>query len=332
MRSAHTKIPGLLDLQVNGFKGVDFSNPDLEEEKFIETCRMLLANGTSSFLPAVTTSPEDSYRKILTMMARVLNMPEFKSRLPGIHVEGPFISPESGACGVHNQDFIRKPDIDLLDKLFEWSDGKLKLLTIAAEVEGAEEITRHAVSLGIIVSLGHQMADESDIDRVVEAGASAMTHLGNGLPAFIQRHHNPLWAGLSNDSLTALLITDGHHLPPAVIKSFIKAKGVSRCIVTSDASPLAGMMPGNYIYGGESVILEENGLLHNDLRGCLAGSSSTMIECMNYLASMHFLTFDELLRVGFYNPLELLGIKPETIQPERDIFFDEESGIFSFDT
>ena len=329
MRSTQ-KIPGLVDLQVNGFKGVDFSDPGLTEDKFIRTCSMLLDNGTSSFLPTIISSPEDNYRKILSMMAKVLDMPEFEGGLPGIHVEGPFISPESGACGMHSQDWIRKPDISFLDKLFEWSEGKIKLLTIAAEVESAGEITGHAVSLGITVSLGHQMATENDIDRVVKAGASAMTHLGNGIPATIPRHQNPIWAGLSNDSLTAMLITDGHHLPPAVIKSFIKAKGASRCIVTSDASPLAGMTPGNYSYGGENVILEENGFLHNPGRGCLAGSSSTMIECMNHLASLNFLTADELLQVGFYNPLQLIGIEPETVRPKQDIFYDEARSIFIF--
>ncbi len=331
MRNAQ-KIHGLVDLQVNGFKGVDFSDPGLTEDKFIRTCRMLLDRGTSSFLPTIVTSPEDNYRKILPVMAKVLDMPEFEGRLLGIHVEGPFISPEPGACGIHNREWIRKPDITFLNELFECSGEKIKLLTIAAEVEGAEEITGHAVSLGISVSLGHQMADESDIERVVKAGASAMTHLGNGIPATIPRHRNPIWAGLSNDSLTAMLITDGHHLPSAVIKSFIKAKGVSRCIVTSDASVIAGMPPGTYSYGGENVVLEENGLLHNPERGCLAGSSSTMIECMNHLASLNFLTTDELLKVGFYNPLRLIGIEPENIRPKRDIFFDESRSIFLFDS
>ena len=325
------KIPGLADLQVNGYKGVDFSDSDLTEEKFIQTCRMVLNNGTTSFLPTMITSPEDVYRKILPLMARIIDMPEFTGRLPGIHLEGPFISPESGVCGIHNQKWILKPDIKFLENLIEWSQGKIKLLTIAAEIEGAEDITRYAVRNGIIVSLGHQTACEHDIERIVKAGATAMTHLGNGIPNTINRHFNPIWAGLSNDNLAAMLITDGHHLPPSVIKSMIKAKGVSRCIVTSDASPLSGMPPGKYQYLGENIILEENGLLHNTERGCLAGSSSTIMDCMNHLASLNFLTADELLRVGFYNPLQLIGVDPETIPPDKQIFYNEERSLFSFE-
>ena len=144
------------------------------------------------------------------------------------------------------------------------------------------------------------MALEEDIDRAVEAGAKAVTHLGNGIPGTIDRHNNSMWPALSNDNLNAMLITDGHHLPAPVVKSMIRAKGVSRCIVVSDASPLAGMPPGKYEYIGEDVILEKDGRLHNARRNCLAGSSLTMIECMNYLASLKMLSPDELVSMGFF--------------------------------
>ena len=325
------KIPGLVDLQVNGFKGVDFSSPDLTEEKFIQTCRMLLNNGITSFLPTIVTSPEDVYRNNLSMMAKVIDIPEFAGCLPGIHVEGPFISPEPGAYGVHNPDWIRKPDIKFLDKLIEWAQGKIKIVTIAAEVEGAEELTQYAVSKGITVSLGHQTAIEEDLDRIVRAGATALTHFGNGIPNTIHRHLNPIWAGLSNDNLTAMIIADGHHLPYSILKSIIRVKGVSRLIVVSDASPLAGMPPGRYKYGGEDVILEENGLLHNIRRNCLAGSSSTMMDCMNHLALLKFLSTDELVEVCFYNPLRLIGVDFHHIVSFQSVFFDEERGIFSLE-
>ena len=323
------KIPGLVDLQVNGFKGVDFSSADLTEERFITTCRMLLNSGTTWFLPTIISCNEKVYKQNLPLMAKVITMPEFDGTLLGIHVEGPFLSTESGTYGVHNPDYIRKPDIEFLVKLIDWANGKIKILTIAAEVDGADEITRYAVSHGITVSLGHQMALEEDLDRAVKAGATALTHLGNGIPGTIPRHLNPIWAGLSNDDLTAMIITDGHHLPVSVLKSMIRAKGISRLIVVSDVSPLAGMPPGHYNYLGEDVILEENGLLHNVQRGCLAGSSSTIIDCMNHLASLNILSPDELLHAGYYNPLRLIGVDPESLKSNRDILFDEEKQVFT---
>ena len=125
------KIPGFVDLQVNGYKGVDFSDPNLTEDSYIRVCRMLINNGTSAFLPTVITSPEDVYEKNLTLMANVHDMPEFTGHLPGFHIEGPFISSETGACGVHNCKWIREPDITFLDKLIAWSHGKIKLMTVA---------------------------------------------------------------------------------------------------------------------------------------------------------------------------------------------------------
>ena len=111
------KIPGLVDLQVNGYAGVDFSNPGLSEEDFIRACRGVLNAGTSAFLPTIITSPLETYRSNLPIMAEALELQEFSGRLLGIHLEGPFLSAEPGARGAHNAEWIRKPDVDFLDQL-----------------------------------------------------------------------------------------------------------------------------------------------------------------------------------------------------------------------
>jgi N-acetylglucosamine-6-phosphate deacetylase len=126
-----------------------------------------------------------------------------------------------------------------------------------------------------------------------------------------------------------MIITDGHHLPAFVIKAIVKAKGVPRTIVVSDTVHLAGMPPGYYRFQGEDVILEENGLLHIPARGCLAGSTSTMVACMNYLSSLKILSIDELLKVSFYNPLKLIGIAPESVISIKQILFEKETGLFA---
>ena len=316
------KIPGFADLHFNGYNGVDFSDPALTEDVFIGTCRDVLNSGTTLFLPTLVSAPGDIYERNLPLISSVMDMPEFENRIPGFHIEGPFLSPDPGTLGVHTHENIRNADTKYLDKMIEWSGGKIKLLTISAEIDGAVELIRHAVRRGITVSLGHQAALEDDLEKAANAGATALTHLGNGIPDTIQRHFNPIWAGLSNDDLSAMIITDGHHLPFSILKSMIRAKGVSRLIVVSDASPLAGLAPGKYHYHGEDVMLEDDGLLHNPGRNCLAGSSSTILECMNHLASLKLLSFDEMMQVGFYNPLKLIGINPESVRPVRDLYFD----------
>ncbi|MBE3099458.1 MAG: amidohydrolase family protein [Planctomycetes bacterium] len=315
-------IPGFVDLQVNGYRGTDFSSPDLAEEAFAGACRDLLGQGTAAFLPTIVTSPLEVYRRNLALVARVCARPEFAGRLLGIHVEGPFISREPGAVGAHNPAWVLPPDVGLLERFQEWAEGRVKLLTLAAELPGAEDVARGAADLGITVSLGHQMAAEEDLARLVRAGATALTHLGNGVPTVLPRHENPIWAGLGNDDLAAMIITDGHHLPAAVVKAILRAKGVSRVAVTSDQSPLAGLPPGRYRAMGADVVLEPSGRLHIPEKGCLAGSASTMLECMNHLASLGLLGLEELEAVGFHNPLRIIGLAPDAVQSGPALTWD----------
>jgi len=324
-------IPGFIDLQVNGYKGVDFSSPDLTEEKFIHACHELFKMGTAAFLPTMITSSEDVYKKNLSLIAEVVNREEFKGKLLGIHLEGPFISTQSGAVGAHNPDWVSAASIDYLKQLQQWAGGNIRLITIAAEVAGNDELAAYASENGITVSLGHQMAKEEDINRLVKSGAKAVTHLGNALPSMIDRHQNPIWASLEKDKLTAMLITDGHHVPVSLIKVALKAKGLSKVTVVSDISPAAGLPAGEYKVWGNDVVLRDDGLLSVKKTGHLAGSSATMFEGMNYLASLNLLEEDELLKVGFYNPLELIGIEPDIIKSDCSVVYSKDKNIFKIE-
>jgi len=322
------KIPGLIDLQVNGYKGVDFSSGRLTQDDFARACREMLQTGTAAFLPTMITSPTEVYERNLPIMAKVLKTETFRGRLLGFHLEGPFISPENGARGAHNPKYMKTPDIGFFQQLIDWASGKIKLITIAAELQNAEQLSRYATDRGITVSLGHQMADTEDLQKLVQAGASALTHLGNGVPALLPRHKNPIWAGLANDSLTAMIVTDGHHLPPSLLKTIIRTKTAQRCIVVSDAAPLAGMKPGRYEMMGNKVVLEQNGRLYNPVAGHLVGSSATLLNCINHLASMNLADIDELIAMAFYNPLNLIKVDPREIAGGPTLSFDQNKKLF----
>ena len=322
-------IPGFVDLQVNGYKGVDFSSPELSTQDFTSACQQLLDHGTAAFLPTIITSSLETYERNLPLMAQVMATDAFNNRLLGFHIEGPFISSQPGAVGAHNPTWVQQPSPKLLDQLQTWSDGRIKYLTIAAEAKGAAELTRHAVGMGITVSLGHQMATAKDLHSLANAGAKVLTHLGNGMPNLVDRHHNQIQIGMAQDALAAMIITDGHHLPDDLIKNIIRTKGVDRVIVTSDASPLAGMKPGHYEASGNRVVLEASGLLHNPEKQCMVGSSSTMLECMNYLASLNILSLEALCQLGFYGPLSLLGIDPQSINSLYALAYDHKTMTFS---
>lgn len=297
----------LIDLQVNGYMGVDFSSPDLSEFDFVRACEKMIKHGVTAFLPTLITSSEKIYQKNLPLIARVSDRSEFKKHILGIHAEGPFISKLPGVVGAHNPQCTRKPDIDFLNKMQDWACGKIRVLTIAAELPGAAKLCEHASKIGITVFLGHQDAQLSDLEKLAKAGAKAITHLGNGLPNTINRHNNILFYGLACEKLAATIITDGHHLPAHLIKTIIRVKGIENIIVISDASPLAGLPPKKYKTLGNEVVLEENGYLHNPKKKCMVGSSSTMVECVKYLESLSLLTKQELKKVVYSNPLKFIN-------------------------
>lgn len=325
------KIPGFIDLQVNGYKGVGFSNIDLTEEEFCFACKALLENGTAAFLPTIITRSREVYAQTLPLIAKAAKT-HFKDSILGIHLEGPFISDQPGAVGAHSPEDTQKPSLEFFDELWELSEGSIKLLTIAAELEGAEELIALAMGKGVVVSLGHQMADYDQVKACHEAGAGSITHLGNGMPNQVPRHQNQLIVGLAVKKLKAMIITDGHHLPEQVIRAVLNAKAVEDVIVTSDASPIAGCKPGRYNVFGNPTVLEENGYLHNPEKQCMVGSSATMLECINHLASLEILSIEELLKVGFHNPLKFIGVESDSIKSQSVVAWDEENKKFQIAT
>jgi len=303
-------FPGWVDLQVNGFAGVDFNAPDLTAEAFARAVRALAAAGTAAFCPTlITGDPDRVCRNLGVMLSAMRADDEVRRRVLGFHLEGPFISPEPGAVGAHDPRWVAAPDRGLLDRLLAAAEGNVRLLTLAAELPGAAELTRYAVSRGVTVSCGHQMAHTSgQLAALAGAGATALTHLGNGVPNLLPRHDNVIWAGLAEERLTVMFIPDGHHLPRSVLKVFVRAAGIERLVAVTDASHVAGLRPGRYRVLGNDAVLEPDGLLHNPEKKCLVGSSATMAQAMDVLASLNVgLTEDDFVRIGFENPLRLIG-------------------------
>jgi N-acetylglucosamine-6-phosphate deacetylase len=299
------KPSGFIDLQVNGYGGVDFSKPGLTLDAVRQVADTLRKQGTAGFCPTVCTAPETVLRENLTVLGAACEDAELEQTVLGIHLEGPFLSLESR--GAHPLDCLRRPDLDFMKRCMDWASGHIRLLTLAPELDGAPTVIEWAVGQGIRVSLGHHMAGQASLTAAVRAGAVACTHLGNGISPNLPRHPNPLWMQLAEDALTAMFITDGHHLPPDYIKVAWRAKGPDRFIVVSDVSPLAGLPPGAYRFlGGDCRVMPDGRIVSADERQ-LAGSASTLLACMNNLSSQLNLDEETLWRVGFHNPLKLLG-------------------------
>jgi N-acetylglucosamine-6-phosphate deacetylase len=321
-------IPGFVDLQVNGFLGVDFGSTDLSEADLRHAWRALIARGTVGFLATMITGPDAVYARNLPMMARLMAEPEFEGHALGIHLEGPFISAEPGAVGAHDPRWVRRPDPDLFRRLVAWGGGQVRLLTLAAEVPGAAEIAGLATKEGIAVSIGHSLFGGDDLERLYAAGARSLTHLGNGLPNVLPRHPNPIWDGLADDRFTAMVIADGHHLPASVLAVIRRSRSADGLVVVSDAAPVAGLPPGEYDVLGNRAVLEPSGRLYNPEKACLVGSTATMLQCMNHLAAQGVYSLDDLLTVGFYNPLRLIGLTPAQVRPALGVALECADGRF----
>jgi len=307
-------IPGFVDLQVNGYKGVDFSGPNLTLKDIDLVSNQLLAQGTIGYCPTVISSPLEIYERNLPLIAEAMESKQ-RARILGIHLEGPFLNPKYGPRGIHPENQIISPSIKLFEQFRTWSKDKITLFTLAPEREGALDLIKHIVNKSkVVVSIGHLDAGYKTIQEAIDAGARAATHVGNGLADMIDRHNNPLWPILADDRLSGLFITDGSHLPKEMVRVCLRAKGISNFIVTSDMVHLAGLEPGEYMFHGVPVILEGKNYLHRKGATQHAGSASTMLECMNFLASLRELDEKGLYTVGYENPLKLIDGKIDNLR------------------
>jgi len=239
---------GLIDLQVNGYGGVDFNQDNLSPDDLHRACATLEADGVERSLATVITEA------LPTMAARLRRLAELRERDPlaqrviaGLHIEGPFISPVDGYRGAHPIDAVRPASVDAVQMLLDAGGGLVRLVTLAPEHDPGLATTRYLVDAGIAVAAGHTDAPLDVLTTAVDAGLSLFTHLGNGCPAVMPRHDNIVQRALSlSDRLTPCFIADGTHVPFFALRNYLHTAGVDRCIVVSDAIAPAGLGPGRY--------------------------------------------------------------------------------------
>ncbi|MEZ4824772.1 MAG: amidohydrolase family protein [Bacteroidia bacterium] len=276
--------PGLTDLQVNGWKGTDLNRPGVTPEDFVRITREFLPLGITTWYPTLITQAVETLEATLQAFSDI--HPQIAGATPGLHLEGPFISPEDGARGAHPRKYVRPPDWQLMEKWISLSENTIRLITLSPEWPQAPEFIKKCVASGIKVSIGHTRADTTQIRNAVEAGASLSTHLGNGSDQMLRRHPNYIWDQLAEDALSATIITDGFHLPDSVIKSILRVKG-RQAMLVSDTTAIGGLPPGEYHAPiGGTVVLTPEGKLHMaENENMLAGSASNLFDCVRYLAS-----------------------------------------------
>lgn len=302
---------GWIDLQVNGYAGVDFNAPGLTVEKVLAVTERLEKDGTVGYLPTlVTGDPEMLIGIVRTVMEARRKHAVCEKNILGFFLEGPFISDKPGAVGTHPVEWVHAPDMGLFNRFQDAAEGLIRMVNVAAEVPGMPEFVRQVSATGVTVSLGHQLAKSpADIEACIAAGAKAFTHLGNGIPNEVNRHDNIVYTALVEDRASVMFIPDGHHLPDTMLKLYTRAVPLKRLIAVSDAQYPAGMPPGEYEVCGAHARLEPNGLLWNPARKCLVGATTPIAKCMEILQERIGLTPDECRAIGHDNALALIGVR-----------------------
>lgn len=297
--------PALVDLQVNGFGGVDYNALDAGNEQIVASFDAMQQSGVGLCLPTIITSTFEHFRDCAR---RVL-----ATRHPiiaGLHMEGPYISPHDGFRGAHPLACVVGASMDDFRRRQDAADGQIRLLTLAPESPGALEVIEGAVDMGVRVAIGHTNATTGQIADAVAAGATMSTHLGNGCPAVLPRHPNMIWDQLATDALQASLIVDGQHLPPATVAVMIRAKGVARCLLVTDAMMAAGVGPGTYRLGGLDVVAEPSGRVAVPGSLTLAGSSLTMSAAVGHACRWAGVDVGVAWAMASTQPAEYLGLLP----------------------
>jgi N-acetylglucosamine-6-phosphate deacetylase len=301
---------GLLDLQVNGYAGVDFNSAGLTPDALDHALHAMLRAGVTHCLPTLITAAEVE----LTARLHALDHAIRDSRLGpvmalGIHLEGPFLNPTRGYAGCHPAAAMILPDAGLLERLMATSETPIRLITLAPELPGAIPLIEWAVRRGIAVAMGHTAADHDVVTRAATAGLSFSTHLGNALPQPQPKFLNPLIAQLAEDRLCAGFIADGIHVPPHALGVLLRAKGLERSILVTDATSAADTAPGIYEFAGMRIEHAADGSVREPGSDVLAGSALRLDQAVRNVVAWGFATAEQAIGLASTGPAALLGVK-----------------------
>ena len=300
--SRHLLAPGFIDVHIHGALGRDVMEGTAEALEAISG--FLAAHGTTSFLATTVTASPIATLQAVEALGRQVDRPLPGARMLGLHLEGPFINPEKR--GAHSAEHIRRPSTLILEQLLARSGNRIKLITLAPEVEGGLELIRFARSRGVVVSLGHSNATLEETMAAIDLGAGNATHLFNAMRGFGHRDPGILGAVLTTPRIRAEVIADGVHVSPAAVDLCLRCKGAGRMILISDAVSATGMPEGRYRLADTEITLSDG--ICRTADGTLAGSILTQDQALRNMVRWSDLPVQTVLGMLTRNPAQSLGV------------------------
>lgn len=315
--NTHAAHPPTIDLQVNGYAGVDFNadpTPDqpqgLTADGLRIACEAMARDGVQAALATVITDRIDVMANRLARLVELREDDDLARRLiVGLHIEGPFINETAGFRGAHPVDAIHPANPDEMRRLLDAAGGLTRLVTLAPERDPDLDVTRLLSEQGITVSAGHCDPSLDQLDAAIDAGLSMFTHLGNGCPMQMHRHDNVVQRALSRaDRLHLCFIADGVHIPLFALGNYLKLAGLERAIVVTDAMAAAGLGPGVHRIGRWEVDVGDDLAAWAPDRSHLIGSAMTMPQAHHILRNELNLDDAAIVRLTRDNPARAIGL------------------------
>jgi N-acetylglucosamine-6-phosphate deacetylase len=280
-------VSGAVDLQVNGYGGIDFNSDGLSNDAILSVCRKLRDDGVARFLPTIIT---DQFPLMIRRIRRVADAVESNIEIAemvgGIHVEGPFISPVAGYVGAHPADCVRDATVEDAMRLVDAGRGLVRLFTLAPEVAGTVSVTKHLTEQSIVVAAGHSDASVRQLRHAIDSGLQMFTHLGNGCPGQMHRHDNIIQRVLClSDHMKISFIADGHHVPWFALGNYLRCVPDENIVIVTDAISAAGLGPGLHRLADQVVEVDEDLAAWAEGREHFAGCATTMSQMTKMLTS-----------------------------------------------
>jgi N-acetylglucosamine-6-phosphate deacetylase len=300
--------PGFIDIHMHGGAGLDLMSASLAELPRLN--KFLTAHGVTGYFPTTVAAPLDETCSALDRLADAIQAARVShsaksddlQALPlGIHLEGPFLSHKRR--GVHPPENLLEPTLEIFERLWQAARGQVRMMTIAPELPGAIEVIVEAARRGVCVSIGHSDAISETAQAAVKAGVRHATHTFNAMRPLDHREPGILGEALTSERLSADIIADGIHVAPEVVKLFLRAKGLERAVLITDATAAAGMPDGIYQLGPIEVEVK-NGrcTLHGETGDKLAGSVLTMDRAVRNVTEFTDWSLRDAVRAATLNP------------------------------
>ncbi len=301
------------DLQVNGYAGADFNGDRLSDEQVSRAAQQLRADGVGGILATVITDELPAMCRRLARLAALREQnADLSAMIHGFHIEGPFLNPQPGYIGAHPAQAACAADRDQMEQLLAAAGGATRIVTLAPECDPGLRLTRWLADQGIVVSAGHCNPTLDQLKAAIDQGLTMVTHLGNGCPLEIHRHDNIIQRALYfAPHLWIGWIADGVHVPLFALGNYLRSAGIERCFVVTDAISAAGLGPGEFRLGDQTVIVDQQLATWSADRSHLVGSASTMPQSVANLRQHLGLDEDQVRQLTWEHPRRAIGIETD---------------------